>query len=306
MTQSLDAARLTHLKQLEAESIHIIREVAAEFENPVMLYSIGKDSSVMLHLARKAFYPGKLPFPLLHVDTNWKFREMIAFRDATVKKYDMELIVHKNPDGLAMGINPFVHGSAKHTDIMKTEGLKQALNQYGFDAAFGGARRDEEKSRAKERVYSFRDKNHAWDPKNQRPELWRLYNGQVNKGESIRVFPLSNWTELDIWQYIYLENIEIVPLYFAKPRPVVERDGVTIMVDDERMPLAEGEAPKQEWVRFRTLGCYPLTGAIESHATTLPEIIEEMLVSTSSERQGRVIDNDGAGSMELKKRQGYF
>lgn len=306
MTQPLDAARLTHLKQLEAESIHIIREVAAEFENPVMLYSIGKDSSVMLHLARKAFYPGKLPFPLLHVDTNWKFREMIEFRDATVKKYDMELIVHKNPDGLAMGINPFVHGSAKHTDIMKTQGLKQALNQYGFDAAFGGARRDEEKSRAKERVYSFRDKNHAWDPKNQRPELWRLYNGQVNKGESIRVFPLSNWTELDIWQYIYLENIEIVPLYFAKPRPVVERDGVTIMVDDERMPLAEGEVPQQEWVRFRTLGCYPLTGAIESHATTLPEIIEEMLVSTSSERQGRVIDNDGAGSMELKKRQGYF
>lgn len=306
MTQPLDAARLTHLKQLEAESIHIIREVAAEFENPVMLYSIGKDSSVMLHLARKAFYPGKLPFPLLHVDTNWKFREMIAFRDATVKKYDMELIVHKNPDGLAMGINPFVHGSAKHTDIMKTEGLKQALNQYGFDAAFGGARRDEEKSRAKERVYSFRDKNHAWDPKNQRPELWRLYNGQVNKGESIRVFPLSNWTELDIWQYIYLENIEIVPLYFAKPRPVVERDGVTIMVDDDRMPLAEGEVPQQEWVRFRTLGCYPLTGAIESRATTLPEIIEEMLVSTSSERQGRVIDNDGAGSMELKKRQGYF
>ena len=306
MTQPLDAARLTHLKQLEAESIHIIREVAAEFENPVMLYSIGKDSSVMLHLARKAFYPGKLPFPLLHVDTNWKFREMIEFRDATVKKYDMDLIVHKNPDGLAMGINPFVHGSAKHTDIMKTEGLKQALNQYGFDAAFGGARRDEEKSRAKERVYSFRDKNHAWDPKNQRPELWRLYNGQVNKGESIRVFPLSNWTELDIWQYIYLENIEIVPLYFAKPRPVVELDGVTIMVDDDRMPLAEGEVPKQEWVRFRTLGCYPLTGAIESQATTLPEIIEEMLVSTSSERQGRVIDNDGAGSMELKKRQGYF
>ncbi len=306
MTQPLDAARLTHLKQLEAESIHIIREVAAEFENPVMLYSIGKDSSVMLHLARKAFYPGKLPFPLLHVDTNWKFREMIEFRDATVEKYHVELIVHKNPDGLAMGINPFVHGSAKHTDIMKTQGLKQALNQYGFDAAFGGARRDEEKSRAKERVYSFRDKNHAWDPKNQRSELWRLYNGQVNKGESIRVFPLSNWTELDIWQYIYLENIEIVPLYFAKPRPVVERDGVTIMVDDERMPLAEDEVPQQEWVRFRTLGCYPLTGAIESHATTLPEIIEEMLVSTSSERQGRVIDNDGAGSMELKKRQGYF
>ena len=306
MTQPLDAARLTHLKQLEAESIHIIREVAAEFENPVMLYSIGKDSSVMLHLARKAFYPGKLPFPLLHVDTDWKFREMIAFRNYTAEKYGMDLIVHKNPDGLAMGINPFVHGSAKHTDIMKTEGLKQALNKYGFDAAFGGARRDEEKSRAKERVYSFRDKNHAWDPKNQRPELWRLYNGQVNKGESIRVFPLSNWTELDIWQYIYLENIELVPLYFAKPRPVVERDGVTIMVDDERMPLAPGEQPELKWVRFRTLGCYPLTGAIESQAQTLPEIIEEMLVSTSSERQGRVIDNDAAGSMELKKRQGYF
>ena len=306
MTLQLDNARLTHLKQLEAESIHIIREVAAEFRNPVMLYSIGKDSSVMLHLARKAFDPGKLPFPLLHVDTDWKFREMISFRDYTAEKYGMDLIVHKNPDGLAMGINPFVHGSAKHTDIMKTEGLKQALNKYGFDAAFGGARRDEEKSRAKERVYSFRDKNHAWDPKNQRPELWRLYNGQVNKGESIRVFPLSNWTELDIWQYIYLENIELVPLYFAKPRPVVERDGVTIMVDDERMPLAPGEQPELKWVRFRTLGCYPLTGAIESQAQTLPEIIEEMLVSTSSERQGRVIDNDAAGSMELKKRQGYF
>ncbi len=302
----IDKARLTHLKQLEAESIHIIREVAAEFENPVMLYSIGKDSSVMLHLALKAFYPGTLPFPLLHVDTNWKFKEMIAFRDYTAKKYGLNLLVHKNPDGLAMNISPFVHGSAKHTDIMKTQGLKQALNQYGFDAAFGGARRDEEKSRAKERVYSFRDKHHAWDPKNQRPELWRLYNGQVNKGESIRVFPLSNWTELDIWQYIYLENIELVPLYFAKPRPVVERDGVKIMVDDERMPLAEGEVPQQEWVRFRTLGCYPLTGAIDSHATTLPEIIEEMLVSTTSERQGRVIDNDSAGSMELKKRQGYF
>ncbi|WP_425568466.1 sulfate adenylyltransferase subunit CysD [Pseudaeromonas paramecii] len=302
----MDKARLTHLKQLEAESIHIIREVAAEFENPVMLYSIGKDSSVMLHLALKAFYPGTLPFPLLHVDTNWKFKEMIAFRDYTAQKYGLNLLVHKNPEGLAMNISPFEHGSAKHTDIMKTQGLKQALNQYGFDAAFGGARRDEEKSRAKERVYSFRDKNHAWDPKNQRPELWRLYNGQVNKGESIRVFPLSNWTELDIWQYIYLENIELVPLYFAKPRPVVERDGVKIMVDDERMPLAEGEVPQQEWVRFRTLGCYPLTGAIDSHATTLPEIIEEMLVSTTSERQGRVIDNDSAGSMELKKRQGYF
>lgn len=302
----LDTARLTHLKQLEAESIHIIREVAAEFQNPVMLYSIGKDSSVMLHLARKAFYPGSLPFPLLHVDTNWKFREMIKFRDETVKKFGMELLVHKNPDGLAMNINPFVHGSAKHTDIMKTEGLKQALNQYGFDAAFGGARRDEEKSRAKERVYSFRDKNHAWDPRNQRPELWRLYNGQVNKGESIRVFPLSNWTELDIWQYIYLENIEIVPLYFAAKRPVVERDGVKIMVDDDRMQLNPGETPQMESVRFRTLGCYPLTGAIDSEASTLPEIIEEMLVSTTSERQGRLIDSDQAGSMEQKKRQGYF
>ena len=302
MTQPLDAARLTHLKQLEAESIHIIREVAAEFENPVMLYSIGKDSSVMLHLARKAFYPGKLPFPLLHVDTNWKFREMIAFRDATVKKYDMELIVHKNPDGLAMGINPFVHGSAKHTDIMKTEGLKQALNQYGFDAAFGGARRDEEKSRAKERVYSFRDKNHAWDPKNQRPELWRLYNGQVNKGESIRVFPLSNWTELDIWQYIYLENIEIVPLYFAKPRPVVERDGVTIMVDDERMPKDLAAKAEMRMVRFRTLGCYPLTGAVESTAQTIEEIVEEMMTVKVSERTTRVIDFDQDGSLEQKKK----
>ena len=302
----MDQKRLTHLRQLEAESIHIIREVAAEFSNPVMMYSIGKDSSVMLHLARKAFYPGTLPFPLLHVDTGWKFREMYEFRDRTAKAYGCELLVHKNPEGVAMGINPFVHGSAKHTDIMKTEGLKQALNKYGFDAAFGGARRDEEKSRAKERVYSFRDKNHAWDPKNQRPELWRLYNGQVNKGESIRVFPLSNWTELDIWQYIYLENIEIVPLYFAKPRPVVERDGVTIMVDDDRMPLAEGEVPQQEWVRFRTLGCYPLTGAVESTATTLPEVIQEMLLTKTSERQGRVIDHDSSGSMEKKKMEGYF
>ncbi|WP_320153205.1 sulfate adenylyltransferase subunit CysD [uncultured Tolumonas sp.] len=302
----LDTARLTHLKQLEAESIHIIREVAAEFQNPVMMYSIGKDSSVMLHLARKAFYPGTLPFPLLHVDTTWKFREMIKFRDETVKKHGLELLVHINPDAVAMNLNPFEHGSSKHTDIWKTEGLKQALNKYGFDAAFGGARRDEEKSRAKERVYSFRDKNHAWDPKNQRPELWRLYNGQVNKGESIRVFPLSNWTELDIWQYIYLENIEIVPLYFAAKRPIVERDGVKIMVDDERMPLNPGEVPQMESVRFRTLGCYPLTGAVESEASTLPEIIEEMLVSTTSERQGRLIDSDQAGSMELKKRQGYF
>nr|WP_322112411.1 sulfate adenylyltransferase subunit CysD [Aeromonas veronii] len=303
---NMDRERLTHLQQLEAESIHIIREVAAEFENPVMMYSIGKDSSVMLHLARKAFYPGKIPFPLLHVDTDWKFKEMIKFRDETAKKYGLDLIVHKNPEGLAMGINPFVHGSGKHTDIMKTEALKQALNKYGFDAAFGGARRDEEKSRAKERVYSFRDKSHRWDPKNQRPELWRVYNSQVNKGESIRVFPLSNWTELDIWQYIYLENIDIVPLYFAAYRPVVERNGIKIMVDDERMPLTAEDEVKQELVRFRTLGCYPLTGAIESDATTLPEIIEEMLLTTSSERQGRLIDHDQAGSMEQKKRQGYF
>ncbi|MFR9719326.1 sulfate adenylyltransferase subunit CysD [Aeromonas diversa] len=302
----MDRERLTHLKQLEAESIHIIREVAAEFDNPVMLYSIGKDSSVMLHLARKAFYPGKLPFPLLHVDTDWKFKEMIRFRDQTAEKFGLDLIVHKNPEGLAMGINPFEHGSAKHTDIMKTEGLKQALNKYGFDAAFGGARRDEEKSRAKERVYSFRDKHHRWDPKNQRPELWRTYNGQVNKGESIRVFPLSNWTELDIWQYIYLENIDIVPLYFAAYRSVVERGGIKIMVDDERMPLSADDVVREELVRFRTLGCYPLTGAIESSAASLTEIIEEMLLTTSSERQGRLIDHDQSGSMEQKKRQGYF
>ncbi len=301
----MDQQRLTHLKQLEAESLHIIREVAAEFDNPVMMYSIGKDSSVMLHLARKAFYPGKIPFPLLHVDTNWKFREMIAFRDKTAEKFGLDLIVHKNPEGLAMNIDPFINGS-KHTDVMKTQALKQALNKYGFDAAFGGARRDEEKSRAKERVYSFRDKNHTWDPKNQRPELWKTYNGQVNKGESIRVFPLSNWTELDIWQYIYLENIEIVPLYLAEKRPVVERDGMLIMVDDERMQLLPGEEVQQKSVRFRTLGCYPLTGAIESEANTLPGIIEEMLVATSSERQGRAIDHDQSGSMELTKRQGYF
>ncbi|MFC3023238.1 sulfate adenylyltransferase subunit CysD [Vibrio zhugei] len=302
----MDQQRLTHLQQLEAESIHIIREVAAEFSNPVMMYSIGKDSSVMLHLARKAFYPGKIPFPLLHVDTNWKFQEMIRFRDDTAKKYDLDLIVHKNPEGLAMGISPFEHGSSKHTDIMKTQGLKQALNQHGFDAAFGGARRDEEKSRAKERVYSFRDRHHGWDPKNQRPELWHTYNGQVDKGESIRVFPLSNWTELDIWQYIYLENIDIVPLYFAQERPVVERDGMLIMKDDDRMQLREGETLEYRKVRFRTLGCYPLTGAIESQAQTLPDIIEEMLVTTSSERQGRAIDHDQSGSMEMKKRQGYF
>ncbi|WP_338069036.1 sulfate adenylyltransferase subunit CysD [Rheinheimera riviphila] len=297
---------LTHLQQLEAESIQIFREVAAEFDNPVMLYSIGKDSSVLLHLARKAFYPGKIPFPLLHVDTNWKFREMIEFRDKLAAKYGFDLLVHKNPDGLAMNISPFVHGSAKHTDIMKTEGLKQALNHYGFDAAFGGARRDEEKSRAKERIYSFRDQYHRWDPKNQRPELWHTYNGQVNKGESIRVFPLSNWTELDIWQYIYQENIEIVPLYLAAYRPVVERNGTLLMVDDERMPLEPGEVPQQKLVRFRTLGCYPLTGAIESDADSLTGIIEEMLLSRSSERQGRVIDHDSSGSMEKKKREGYF
>ncbi|MBB1350720.1 sulfate adenylyltransferase subunit CysD [Pseudoalteromonas sp. B28] len=297
---------LTHLQQLEAESIKIMREVAAEFENPVMLYSIGKDSSVLLHLARKAFYPAKIPFPLLHVDTNWKFREMIEFRDRIAKEYGFDLLVHKNPEGIEMGVGPFTHGSGKHTDIMKTQGLKQALDKYGFDAAFGGARRDEEKSRAKERVYSFRDKHHRWDPKNQRPELWNTYNSQVNPGESIRVFPLSNWTELDIWQYIYQENIEMVPLYLAKDRPVVERDGTLIMVDDERMPLNDGEVPQMKSVRFRTLGCYPLTGAVESTASTLTEIIEEMLLSTSSEREGRVIDHDSAGSMEKKKREGYF
>ena len=302
----MNEEKLTHLKALEAESIHIMREVAAEFDNPVMLYSIGKDSSVLLHLARKAFYPAKIPFPLLHVDTNWKFREMIEFRDRLAKEYGFDLLVHKNPEGMAMGISPFEHGSGKHTDIMKTQGLKQALDKYGFDAAFGGARRDEEKSRAKERVYSFRDKHHRWDPKNQRPELWNTYNSQVNPGESIRVFPPSNWTELDIWQYIYQENIEMVPLYLAKERPVVERDGTLIMVDDERMPLAEGEVPQMKSVRFRTLGCYPLTGAVESTASNLTEIIEEMLLSTSSEREGRVIDHDSAGSMEKKKREGYF
>ena len=304
------ADTLTHLKQLEAESIHIIREVAAEFDNPVMLYSIGKDSAVMLHLARKAFYPGKLPFPVMHVDTRWKFQEMYSFRDKMVADLDLNLITHTNPDGIAQDINPFVHGSAKHTDIMKTEGLKQALDQYGFDAAFGGARRDEEKSRAKERVYSFRDSKHRWDPKNQRPELWNVYNGKVNKGESIRVFPLSNWTELDIWQYIYLEGIPIVPLYFAAEREVIERDGTLIMIDDERIRehLSPEETARIEtkMVRFRTLGCYPLTGAVESTATTLPEIIQEMLLTRTSERQGRVIDHDGAGSMEEKKRQGYF
>jgi sulfate adenylyltransferase subunit 2 len=297
---------LTHLKKLEAESIHIFREVAAEFDNPVMLYSVGKDSAVLLHLARKAFAPGKIPFPLLHVDTDWKFKEMIAFRDQMAKDYDFDLLVHKNPEGLEMGIGPFTHGSAKHTDVMKTQGLKQALNKYGFDAAFGGARRDEEKSRAKERVYSFRDENHRWDPKSQRPELWNVYNGKVNKGESIRVFPLSNWTELDIWQYIYLESIPIVPLYLAEKRPVVERDGTLIMVDDDRMPIGEDEEIQMKSVRFRTLGCYPLTGAVESTASSLPEIIQEMLLTKTSERQGRVIDHDSAGSMEKKKMEGYF
>jgi sulfate adenylyltransferase subunit 2 len=298
--------RLTHLQRLEAESIHILREVVAECERPVMLYSIGKDSSVMLHLAMKAFYPAKPPFPLLHVDTTWKFREMIAFRDQMAVRLGLELLVHVNREGLARGIGPFTHGSAVHTDVMKTQALKQALDQYGFDAAFGGARRDEEKSRAKERVFSFRSAQHRWDPKRQRPELWRLYNARKAKGESLRVFPLSNWTELDIWQYIYLENIPIVPLYFSAQRPVVQRDGALIMVDDERMPLAPGERPEMRWVRFRTLGCYPLTGAVESRADTLPAIIQEMLLTTSSERQGRVIDHDSAASMEKKKQEGYF
>ena len=297
---------LTHLQRLEAESIHIMREVVAETENPVMLYSIGKDSAVMLHLAMKAFYPAKPPFPLLHVDTTWKFRDMYRFRDEMAQKLGLELLVHINPEGLAKNINPFTHGSAVHTDVMKTEGLKQALDKYGFDAAFGGARRDEEKSRAKERIFSFRTAQHRWDPKNQRPELWNLYNARKHKGESIRVFPLSNWTELDIWQYIHLQNIPIVPLYFAAERPVVERDGTLIMVDDERMPLKPGETPQLRRVRFRTLGCYPLTGAVESSADTLPAIIQEMLLTRTSERQGRVIDHDAAASMEKKKQEGYF
>jgi len=297
---------LTHLQRLEAESIHIMREVAAECERPVMLYSIGKDSAVMLHLAAKAFYPSKPPFPLLHVDTTWKFQAMYEMRERMAKELGFELLVHQNPEAKARGINPFDHGSALHTDLWKTEGLKQALDKYGFDAAFGGARRDEEKSRAKERIFSFRSAQHRWDPKNQRPELWRLYNARKNPGESIRVFPLSNWTELDIWQYIYLENIPIVPLYFAAERPVVERDGALIMVDDARMPLRPGETPQIKSVRFRTLGCYPLTGAVESTAATLPEIIQEMLLTTTSERQGRVIDHDQAASMEKKKQEGYF
>jgi sulfate adenylyltransferase subunit 2 len=298
--------KMTHLRQLEAESIHIIREVAAEFSNPVMLYSIGKDSAVMLHLARKAFYPARPPFPLLHVDTTWKFREMISFRDRMAHEYGFDLLIHTNEDGVRQGVNPFSHGSAFYTDIMKTEGLKQALDKYGFDAAFGGARRDEEKSRAKERIFSFRTSNHRWDPKNQRPELWNIYNTRVRTGESIRTFPLSNWTELDVWQYIHLEQIPIVPLYFAKERPVVERDGMLIMVDDNRLELKEGEQEEYRSVRFRTLGCYPLTGAVESHATTLPEIIQEMLLTRTSERQGRLIDHDQAGSMEKKKQEGYF
>ena len=303
---AVNVTTLTHLQRLEAESIHIMREVVASCDNPVMLYSIGKDSAVMLHLALKAFYPAKLPFPLLHVDTGWKFREMYAFRDRMQAQHNFKLLVHQNPEGLAMGINPFTHGSQIHTDIMKTQGLKQALDHYQFDAAFGGARRDEEKSRAKERIFSFRSAQHRWDPKNQRPELWNLYNTHKNKGESLRVFPISNWTELDIWQYIYLENIPIVPLYFAQERPVVERDGALIMVDDERMPLRPGEVPMLKNVRFRTLGCYPLTGAVASTADTLPRIIQEMLLTTTSERQGRVIDHDSAASMEKKKQEGYF
>lgn len=305
-TTRLPQAALTHLQALEAESIHIIREVAAEFENPVMLYSIGKDSSVMVRLAMKAFYPAPLPFPLLHIDTTWKFRDMIRFRDSFCQRHGFRLLVHTNPDGLRDNINPFDHGSQKYTDIMKTVALRQALSKWRFDAAFGGARRDEEKSRAKERIYSFRDAFHQWDPKNQRPELWNLYNAKIHKGESIRVFPLSNWTELDVWLYLYLEQMDIVPLYFAAPRPVVEREGTLIMVDDERMRLLPGEEPKLEMVRFRTLGCYPLSGAIRSTASTLPGIIEEMLKTRYSERQGRLIDHDSDGSMEKKKREGYF
>jgi sulfate adenylyltransferase subunit 2 len=298
-------APLTHLQRLEAESIHILREVVAEASNPVMLYSVGKDSAVMLHLAKKAFYPAPPPFPLLHVDTTWKFREMYALREKAAQDAGMQLLVHQNPEAKAQGINPFDHGPL-HTDMWKTEGLKQALDLHGFDAAFGGARRDEEKSRAKERVFSFRTTNHRWDPKNQRPELWHLYNARKAKGESMRVFPISNWTELDIWQYIHLENIEIVPLYFSAPRPTVQRDGLTLMVDDNRFPLLAGEVPVMKSIRFRTLGCYPLTGAVESTATTLPQVIQEMLLTTTSERQGRAIDKDQAASMEKKKQEGYF
>ncbi|MBG44915.1 MAG: sulfate adenylyltransferase subunit CysD [Euryarchaeota archaeon] len=297
---------MTHLQRLEAEAIHIMREVVAEAENPVMLYSIGKDSSVMLHIAMKAFYPAKPPFPIMHIDTMWKFSEMIEFRNKMAEDLGLELIVHINPEGQEMKMNPFVHGSAKHTDVMKTQGLKQALDKHGFDVAFGGARRDEEKSRAKERIFSFRNENHHWDPKRQRPELWNVYNARKNPGETIRVFPLSNWTELDIWQYIHLEKIPIVPLYLAKPRPVVERDGVLILVDDDRLPMEEGEEPMMKTVRFRTLGCYPLTGAVESDADTLPDVIQEMLLTTTSEREGRVIDFDSSASMEKKKQEGYF
>ncbi|CAO3440025.1 sulfate adenylyltransferase subunit CysD [Azospirillum argentinense] len=300
------AGGLTNLQRLEAESIHIMREVVAQCDRPVMLYSIGKDSSVMLHLAMKAFYPSKPPFPLLHVDTTWKFREMIAFRDQRVMELGLDLIVHINQDGVREGIGPFTHGSTVHTDVMKTQALKQALDRHGFNAAFGGARRDEEKSRAKERIFSFRTANHHWDPRNQRPELWSLYNGRVRKGESMRVFPLSNWTELDIWLYIHKEKIPVVPLYLARSRPVVERDGMLVMVDDDRMPLRPGETPEMRWIRFRTLGCYPLTGAVESRAETLPEIIHEMLRATTSERQGRLIDQDAGASMEIKKQEGYF
>lgn len=299
-------SKLTHLRKLEAESIHIMREVAAEFRNPVMLYSIGKDSSVMLHLAMKAFAPSKPPFPIMHVDTTWKFKEMITFRDQMAAKLGLDLIVHINQEGVDQGVGPFTHGSAIHTDIMKTQSLKQALDKYGFDAAFGGARRDEEKSRAKERIFSFRSRQHRWDPKNQRPELWQTYNSQIHKGESVRAFPLSNWTELDIWQYIYLEQIPIVPLYFSAERPVVERDGVLVMVDDDRLPLDDGETVQMKKVRFRTLGCYPLTGAVESEADTLTDIIQEMLLTKTSERQGRVIDSDHGSSMEQKKQEGYF
>ena len=298
--------RMTHLQRLEAEAIHIMREVVAEAENPVMLYSIGKDSSVMLHIAMKAFYPAKPPFPIMHIDTMWKFSEMIGFRNKMAEDLGLELIVHINPEGEQMKMNPFVHGSAKHTDVMKTQGLKQALDKHGFDVAFGGARRDEEKSRAKERIFSFRNENHHWDPKRQRPELWNVYNARKNPGETIRVFPLSNWTELDIWQYIHLEKIPIVPLYLAKPRPVVERDGVLILVDDERLPMEDGEEPMMKTVRFRTLGCYPLTGAVESEADTLPDVIQEMLLTTTSEREGRVIDFDSTASMEKKKQEGNF
>jgi sulfate adenylyltransferase subunit 2 len=298
--------KLTHLQRLEAESIRIMREVVAECDNPVMLYSIGKDSATMLHVARKAFYPAPLPFPLLHVDTTWKFRDMYALRDKVAADPGIRLIVYQNPEAQALGINPFDHGSQIHTDMWKTQGLKQALDKYGFDAAFGGARRDEEKSRSKERVFSFRSDQHRWDPKNQRPELWSLYNARKHKGESIRVFPLSNWTELDIWQYIYLENIPIVPLYMAAERPVVERDGTLIMVDDDRFPLKAGEVPQMRKVRFRTLGCYPLSGAIESGAATLPDVIQEMLLARTSERQGRLIDHDTSASMEKKKKEGYF